>query len=69
MGHIKCNHLNHIDCKYFQSCNEPWYCLSCTTMLFPFGNMKNQKFLGFINNNDNNDNNNNNNNNANNNNE
>ena len=36
------------------------YCLSCTTlMLFPFGNLNNQKLLGFIinNNNNNNDNN------------
>ena len=62
--HIKCNHLNYIDYKYLQGCNEPWYCLSCTTMHFPFGNLNNQKFLGFINNN-NNDNNNDNNNNIN----
>ena len=33
--------------------------ISCTTMLFPFGNLNNQKFLGFINNNNNNNNNNN----------
>ena len=63
--HIKCNHLNYIDYKYLQGCNEPWYCLSCTTMHFLFGNLNNQKFLGFIiiinNNNDNNNNNNNNN--------
>ena len=56
--HIKCNHLNYIDYKYLQGCNEPWYCLSCTTMLFSFGNLNNQKFLGFINNNNNNNNNN-----------
>ena len=53
--HIKCNHLNYIEYKYLQDCNEPWYCLSCTTMLFPFGNLNNQKFLGFINNNNNNE--------------
>ena len=50
--HIKCNYLNYIDYKYLQGCNEPWYCLSCTTMLFPFGDLINQKFLGFVNNND-----------------
>ena len=32
--------------------------ISFTTMLFPFGNLNNQKFLGFINNNNNNNNNN-----------
>ena len=46
--HIECNHLNCIDYKYLQSFNEPWYCLSCTTMLFQFGNLKNQRFLGLI---------------------
>ena len=46
--HIKCFHLNYIDYKYLQGCNEPCYYLSCTTMLFPFGNLNNQKFLGFI---------------------
>ena len=48
---IKCNHLNYIDYKHLQGCNEPWYCLSCTTMLFLFGNLNNQKCLGFVNNN------------------
>ena len=42
--HIKCNHLNYIDCK------------ECTTMLFPFGNLNKQKFLGFVNNNNDNNN-------------
>ena len=54
--HIKCSHLNYIDHKYLQGCNEPWYCLSCIIMLFPFGNLNNQTFLGFVNNNNNNDN-------------
>ena len=60
---INCKHLYYIDYKYLQRCNDPWYCLFCTTMIFPFGNLNNQKFLGFINNNNSNDNNNNNNNN------
>ena len=44
---------------------EPWSCLSCSIMLFPFGNLSNKNCLGFINNinNNNSDNNNNNNNN------
>ena len=63
--HIKCNHLNYIDYKYLQGCNKPWYCPSCTSLLFSFGNLNNKNFLGFIiiiiinnnNNNNNNDNN------------
>ena len=27
--HMKCNKLNHIDYKYLQGSNDPWYCLSC----------------------------------------
>ena len=50
--HIKCNHLNYMDYKYLQGCNEPWYCLSCSNTLFPFGNLNNQNFLNFIGNND-----------------
>ena len=68
--YIKCNHLNYIDQKYLQGFNKPWYCLSCTSMLSPFGNLTNKNVLGFIssNNNSSNNNNNNNNNNKNNNN-
>ena len=35
--HIKCNNLNHIDYKYLQGSNDPWYCLSCCSNIFPFG--------------------------------
>ena len=51
--HSKLNHLNYIDYKCLQGCNKSWYCLSCTSMLFPSGNLNNQKFLGFGNNNHN----------------
>ena len=30
---LNVNH-NYIDFKYLQGCNDPWYCLSCTTVLF-----------------------------------
>ena len=40
----------------FKGCNEPWPSLSYTTMLFPFGDLNNQNFLGFINNNNDNNN-------------
>ena len=52
--HIKFNHLNYMDYKYLQVCNEPWCCLSCTNTYFPFGNLNNQNFLNFIDNNNNN---------------
>ena len=39
--HIKGNHLDYMDSKYLQGCNEPWYCLSCTNSLSLFGNLKN----------------------------
>ena len=55
--HIKCNHINYIVYKNFQGCKEPWHYRSCTTMLFPFGNLNHQKFLGIITNNNNNNNN------------
>ena len=45
--HMKCNHLNCIDDKYLQGCDEPWYCLPCTNTLFPFSNLNNQSFLTF----------------------
>ena len=40
-----------MDYKYLEGCNEPWYCLSCSNTLFPFGNLNNQNFLNFIGNN------------------
>ena len=46
--HIKCNHLNYMAYKYLQGCNESWYSLSCTSTLFPFGNLNNHNFLNFI---------------------
>ena len=49
--HIKSNHLYYKDYKYLQGCNEPWYCLSCTNTLYPFGNFNNQNFLNFTGNN------------------
>ena len=49
--HIKCNRLIYMDYKYLQGCNEPWYFLSSTNTLFPFGNLNNQNFLNFFGNN------------------
>ena len=43
---MKCNKLiNHIDYKYLQGSNDPWYCISCCDVIFPFGTLnKNLSF-------------------------
>ena len=43
--HMKCNKLNHIDYKYLQGSNDPWYCLSCCTNIFPLGTQTNKDFI------------------------
>ena len=30
--HLKCNNLNDIDYNVLKNSNEPWYCISCTTV-------------------------------------
>ena len=42
--HIKCNKLDHIDYKYIQGSNDPWYCISCCDKI-PFGTLTNNNFL------------------------
>ena len=46
--HMKCNKLNHIDYKYLQGSNDPWYCLSCCSNIFPFGTQTNKDFISSI---------------------
>ena len=46
--HVKCNKLNHTDYKYHQASNDPWYCLSCCSKMFPFGTITNKEFISFI---------------------
>ena len=43
-----CNKLNHIDCKYLQGSNEPWYCISCCSRMFPFGTLTKKNFISSI---------------------
>ena len=45
---MKCNNLNHIDYKYLQGSNYPWYCLSCCSKIFPFGTQTNKDFISSI---------------------
>ena len=47
--HIKCNKLNHIDYKYLQGSNDPWYCISCCDEILPFGTLTNKNFLSMVN--------------------
>ena len=42
--HIKCNNLNYIDYKYLQGNNDPWYCITCSSSIFPFNCLNNKKF-------------------------
>ena len=46
--HVKCNKLNHIDYKYLRGSNEPWYCVSCCSKIFPFGTLTNKDFIPSI---------------------
>ena len=46
--HIKCNKFNHIDYKYLQGSNEPWYCLSCCRNIFPFRTLTNKDSIPSI---------------------
>ena len=47
--HIKCNKLSHIDYKYLQGSNDPWYCISCCDEILPFGTLTNKNFLSLVN--------------------
>ena len=45
---MKYNKLNHIDYKYIQGSNDPWYSLSCCSNIFPFGTQTNKDFISSI---------------------
>ena len=46
--HMKCNNLNHIDYKYLQGSNDPWFCITCCNEIFSFGLIVNKKFLSLM---------------------
>ena len=46
--HMTCNNLNHIDYKYLQGSNGPWFCISCCNEIFPFGTLANKNFLSMM---------------------
>ena len=44
--HIKCNNLNYLDYRYLQNCDEYFYCIECSSTIFPFNSSSiNKKFL------------------------
>ena len=43
--HIKCNNLNYLVYKYFSGNGDPWFCLKCSSQLFPVGTLDNKKFM------------------------
>ena len=43
--HLKCNNLNDIDNNSLKNSNEPWYCISCITIILPYGNLTNELFF------------------------
>ena len=45
---MKCNNLNHIDYKYLQGSNDPWFCISCCHEMFPLGTLTNKNFLSMM---------------------
>ena len=46
--HIKCSNLNYLDYRYFQNCDESWYCIECCNTIFPFNSSSsNKSFLAY----------------------
>ena len=37
--------LNYIDYKFLQNSNDPWFCISCCSEMFPFNTVKNKNFI------------------------
>ena len=40
---LKCNKLNYLDYRYFQNCDESWYCIECCSIAFPFNSLSSNK--------------------------
>ena len=45
MIHLKCNNLNDIGYHSLKASIEPWYCISCITIILPYGNLTNEQFF------------------------
>ena len=44
----KCNNVNHIDYKYLQRSNDPWFCISFCNETFPFRTSANKNFISMM---------------------
>ena len=42
--HIKCNKMNTQNYKYLQKESCAWYCISCSSKIFPFSNLNEDDF-------------------------
>ena len=42
--HIKCNKINTQTYKYLQKESCAWYCISCSSKIFPFSNLNEDDF-------------------------
>ena len=41
--------MNHIDYKYLQGYNDPWYCIPCCDGILSFGTLTNKNLLSLVN--------------------
>ena len=41
--HIRCNNLNYLDNRYFQNCDDFWYCIEYCSTVFPFNILSSNK--------------------------
>ena len=46
--HIKCNNLNYIDYKHLQGNNGLWYCITCSSSIFPFKFLNNKNSASLL---------------------
>ena len=46
--HIKCNKINTQTFKYLQKESCAWYCVSCSSKIFPFSNLNEDDFHKII---------------------
>ena len=42
--HLRCNKLNLVQYKYLQGSTDPCFCLSCCSVILPFGNLTDKDF-------------------------
>ena len=48
LGSHRYNYLDYTGYKYFQGSNDPWFCATCCSAIFPFASLSNNCFLSAI---------------------